>query len=57
MTAMLSSRAGSMNPQVLTTTTSAPSASAWRAYPSWASLPSIRSLSTVFLGQPRDTNE
>ena len=42
-----------MNPQVLTTTTSAPSAPGWNVYPSWASLPSIRSLSTVFLGQPK----
>src|SRR5215210_5727282 len=55
MTASDSCRAGSMNPQVLTTTTSAPSASGVRAYPSWASLPSILSVSTVFFGQPRLT--
>ena len=48
-------RAGSIKPQVLTTT-SAPSASGVSAYPSWASLPSIRSESTVFFGQPREIN-
>src|SRR5262245_18059482 len=55
MTARDSWRAASMKPQVLTTTTSAPSASGTRARPSWASLPSIRSESTVFFGQPRLT--
>ena len=53
MTPSDSCRAGSMNPHVFTTTTSAPSASGCRAYPSWASLPSIRSESTRFFGQPR----
>src|SRR6478752_4837777 len=56
MTPSDSCRADSMNPQVLTTTTSAPAASGTRAYPSWVSLPSMRSLSTVFLGQPSETN-
>ena len=46
-----------MNPQVFTTTTSAPSASGPEGVAVLvASLPSMRSLSTVFFGQPRETN-
>ena len=44
-----------MNPQVFTMTKSAPSGSDTSMYPSSVSAPSIRSLSTRFLGQPRLT--
>src|SRR5580704_2312520 len=43
------------NPQVLMTIASASAASAVIANPSWASRPSMRSLSTRFLGQPKLT--
>ena len=45
-----------MNPQVLTTTKSAPSGSSTSAYPPAASFPSIVSESTRFFGHPSDTN-
>jgi hypothetical protein len=46
----------SRNPQVLMTITSARAGSAVIANPSWASSPSIRSLSTKFFGHPKLTN-
>src|SRR5205807_1581653 len=52
----LSSLEASRKPQVLITMASARSASGVTASPSPASRPSIRSLSTRFLGQPRLTN-
>jgi YVTN family beta-propeller protein len=55
ITALDSARELSMNPHVLTMTKSAPSGSETRAYPSSASVPNIRSLSTRFLAQPRLT--
>ena len=47
--------AGSMKLQVLTTNTSASSARGTISQPPPASMPSITSLSTRFLGQPRLT--
>ena len=51
----LSSRAASMNAQVLTTMTSARSGSSTSSPPAAVTWPSISSVSTWFLGQPSDT--
>src|SRR3989337_926014 len=48
-----SSRARSMKAQVLTMRQSAVSATSVISWPDWASMPSISSVSTWFLGQPR----
>jgi len=48
--------AGAMKPQVLMTMTSALSVSCVMTKPACAICASIRSLSTIFLGQPRATN-
>ena len=47
--------ARSMNAQVLTTSTSAPSASVVISWPACSASPSITSESTRFFGQPRET--
>ena len=52
---MLSSLAGPMKPQVLTTMHSASAGSAVSWYSSPRATPSITSVSTRFLGQPSET--
>ena len=53
---MLSCFARSIKPQVLTTNTSASDGSEVGSYPALARCPSITSVSTRFLGQPKLTN-
>ena len=54
MVSMDSCLARSMNAQVFTMTTSAPSASVVISWPACSAMPSMTSESTRFLGQPRE---
>ena len=57
MLSMASSQADARKPQVFTTTTSAPSGSAWMAWPAAWTDAIICSQFTWFLAQPREMND